>query len=449
MMVLRKLDQIINHMSIKNKKKFGLIILSIILVGCQNISFPDSILPQINNEETVTSSTDSSKLEQPAATPTIQLDTPRELVIWVPPHFDPAADNESGRLLSARLEEFQRDNPHLNLIVRVKTAAGSGSLLETLMYANAVAEDAVPEVIALSRGDMLQAISKNLVFPIEDLSTTIDDSDWYDFSRNMGIFQGTTYGLPFASNVLGIIFQQGLLVNTQPSWEEVNRRFNQIIIPIADPDALVTLALYLSTGGEIVDAQGHQTIDVEKYSEVLSTYDEAYRRGVLPLGLAEIQTDDQAWAYFETTNNSAVISWASRIISNDNEYEMALLPSLGSENYSLATGWVWCLAALDDGDKAEAIRLMEFLIEPDFLRAWSPVSGFLPARPSSLAGWNDSDVKITIGEMLETAHLRPNREHISSIAPEIKNSVLEIIMRQSTPEESAQKLLERLEAIEN
>ena len=32
-----------------------------------------------------------------------------------------------------------------------------------------------------------------------------DENDWYAFAQSMAIYQGSAYGLPFASNVLGLL----------------------------------------------------------------------------------------------------------------------------------------------------------------------------------------------------------------------------------------------------
>ncbi len=114
----------------------------------------------------------------------------------------------------------------------------------------------------------------------------------------------------------------------------------------------------------------------------------------------------------------------------------------------MATGWIWCLSAVDQEMKTEAVQLIRISCCCRLSSRMSPVSGFLPVRMSSLAGFSDSSVKNTISNMLTAARLRPNRDQVSVITPEIKNAVLDVLTRQSTPEESVQKLLERLEASE-
>jgi hypothetical protein len=55
----------------------------------------------------------------------------------------------------------------------------------------------------------------------------------------MAIYQGSAYGLPFASNVLGLLHRPGTLSGDQPSWDEIFRRRDSLIFPGGDADAMV------------------------------------------------------------------------------------------------------------------------------------------------------------------------------------------------------------------
>lgn len=424
-----------------------MVLVAVVLAGCQGESIIDAVFPNTAETEiplqTAEPETDeeTSRLTQ----------TPfpvRDLVVWVPPQFDPSADQPGAQLLNQRLLDYQRDNPQFNIIVRVKAASGPGGLLETLTGASAVAPESLPSLVLLNRAEMTQAISKNLLAPMDELSAVIDEDDWYGFAQDMAIQQGTTYGLPFVSNLLGIIYRQPALESDQPDWDEVMRRFNQLAFSAGDPEALITLSLYLSTGGEIRDAQGHQMVDLDELTEVLSMYAEGSRRGVFSSALVDLQNDDQAWELFRDGESEAVITWANRVFDRYNSYQLAMLPSIGDLPYTTASGWLWCLPAVDEADRQAGAELAEYLVEAEFLAEWSAESGFFPVRPSSLSGWSESPLKITISRMLQSALLRPTRQLTSVISPELKNSVAEVLTRQNTPAESAQKLIERLEVID-
>jgi len=424
-----------------------MVLLAAVLAGCQGESIIDSVFSSTAMSEaplqTAEALTDENIIQPTPTSPPVQ-----DLIVWVPPQFDPSTDNAGARLLNQRLEAYERDNPHVNIIVRVKAASGPGGLLEALTGASAVAPESLPALVLLARADMAQAIAKNLLAPMDELSTVIDEEDWYKFAQEMGIQQGTTYGLPFVSNLLGIVYRQPALDDDQPVWDDVFRRFNQLIFPAGDPEALITLSLYLSAGGEIRDDKGHQMVDLEELAVVLNLYAEGSRRGVFSNGLVEVQNDDQAWDLFQNGVGDGVVTWANRVFGSENAYQLAMLPSLGDQPYTTGSGWLWCLPSAQVEVHQEGIRLAEYLVASEFLAEWSAASGFFPVRPSSLDGWSDSLLKSTISRMLESAQLRPTRQMTSAISPELKNSVAEILNRQSTPAESAQKLIERLEVVD-
>jgi len=417
------------------------------LAACQvEPNLEDVFQPAVKTE--TPRQTDEPLIQDYIIQPTSKSFYNQELVIWVPPFFDPDADHPASRLLKERLLSYQQENPQISIIVRVKSTLGPGSLLETLSNANTVAPNSLPALTLLSLADMTQAISKNLVVPLDNFSSVIDEEDWYGFAQNMGIQQGTIYGLPFVSNLLGIIYRQPVLESDQPDWNELFRRFHSIIFPAGDPEALITLSLYLSSGGEIRDSQGHQMMAPEELSDVLSVYFEASRRGIFSPDLIGLQSDDQAWEIFVNSESDAIITWANRVFSEGESYHLAILPSIGEQPYSSATGWLWCLTTVDEAQQQEAIKLAEYLIAPEFLMEWSPASGFFPVRPSSLNGWSESALKDTVSRMLQSAQPRPSRLLTSIISPELKNSIAEVITLQSTPEKGARKLIERLEVIE-
>ena len=425
----------------------AMVLLAAMLAGCQGESIIDSVFPTTPKSDTLLQTTEPI-INETAPQPTPTSLPVRDLIVWVPPQFDPSTNQAGARLLNQRLEAYERDYPHVNIIVRVKAASGPGGLLETLTGASAVAPESLPALVLLSRADMAQAIAKNLLAPIDELSAVIDEEDWYGFAQEMAIQQGTTYGLPFVSNLLGIVFRAPKMESDQPEWDEVLRRFNQLVFPAGDPEALITLSLYLSAGGEIRDDRGHQMVDLEELAAVLNLYAEGSRRGVFSNGLVEVQNDDQAWDLFQNGVGDGVVTWANRVFSGDNAYQLAMLPSLGDLPYSTGSGWLWCLPSAHEEVHQEEVNLAEYLVASEFLAEWSAASGFFPVRPSSLEGWSDSPLKNTISRMLQSAQLRPTRQMTSAISPELKNSVAEILKGQSTPAESAQKLIERLEVID-
>ncbi len=105
-------------------------------------------------------------------------------------------------LLQARLDEFQRRNPRVSIETRVKAVSGPGGLLDSLTTASAAAPQALPDLVALPRDLLETAALKGLLLPLDNLTTALDDPDWYAYAASLARLQKNIYGLPFAGDAL-------------------------------------------------------------------------------------------------------------------------------------------------------------------------------------------------------------------------------------------------------
>jgi len=102
---------------------------------------------------------------------------------------------------------------------------------------------------------------------------------------------------------------------------------------------------------------------------------------------------------------------------------------------------------LNDRVRIQTLALAEYLSAPDFLALWAPVSGYLPVRPSTIQGFEGPSLQNTILKILVSAQVRPDKPQISEIGAEIKRAISEVLLQQNSPEESAQNIINRLEAL--
>ena len=129
----------------------------LILSGCSGVPkspVAPTAYPSIQLE---TPDATASSWLPPAISPTPE--SPLKLRLWLPPQFDPASDSPAGRLLQARLEQFQRSNPRVLIETRVKAVNGPGGLLDSLTTARAAAPEALPDLVALPR-DLMETAAR-------------------------------------------------------------------------------------------------------------------------------------------------------------------------------------------------------------------------------------------------------------------------------------------------
>jgi multiple sugar transport system substrate-binding protein len=423
-------------------------IAAVLLTGCQGQSALDAAFQQQGKVQNILKNTPTPQIEtaigqaSPLKTPAFS-----NLTIWIPQQFDPEAKSDSAELLNNRFKEFSKNNPNINLDVRIKSGSGPGSILETLMSASVVAPDALPSIILLSRSEMVQAASKNLLIPIEGLSEPVNKDDWFDVSSELGSYQGTLYCLPFAIDALGLVSKNSRLKSDQPPWAEMINQSEQLFIATGDSEALTTLALYMSAGGSITDKNGQPILEKDALVKVLSAYAEAVALSKFSESNLGFQTDDEVWENFLSAKKGTALTWSHHALSDRKNLRLALLPSLGNYPFTLAGGWMWCVTEPHEQDRIISASLIEFLLDPGFLGTWAPVSEFLPVRLSSISNYEDKELQSTIKKMLLAAQVRPDKLEISEIGTEFKIAISEVLQRSNTPEIIAVNAIKRLEAL--
>jgi multiple sugar transport system substrate-binding protein len=427
---------------------FGLSMLMLLVVLTSCTGQPSFSLPFLDLVITPTKVVKPISTLTPAPTQGIAASPtpagPQQLTIWLPPEFNPQSDTRAGRILKSRLDEFSRVN-NVKIEVRIKALSGPSSLLDSLTAANAVAPAAVPSLIALPRSDMENAALKGLLYPLDGVSTLIDESDWYDYARELAMVQGVTFGLPFAGDGLVIVYRSARVIAPPTTWDAVQRLSQPVAIPFGSQQSLTTIALYHSVGGEVEDAQRRPILQADKLVKVLDLYKQGSVHGIYPNWLTQMETDDQVWQAYQEQRVNVAVTWSSFYLANLPPDSAALpLPALGDQPSGMATAWAWAVSDPDPDRRLLSTHLAEWLVETNFLASWSEAAGFLPTRPSSIATWQDQTLKATFSQVALSAHARPSNDLITSLGPVLKEAALKVIRQESDPTQAAAAAAERL-----
>ena len=393
----------------------------IFLAGCSSLApllaqlTPSPVPATASSEGTQTTST-----PEPDATETARPATePRILRVWLPPQFDPNAGTASANLLKQRLADFEAQHPGLEIEVRVKAEEGEANILNALSVTSMAAPSALPDLVALSRPALEAAALKGLLHPIDGLSTTLQDPNWYGYARQLGEIENIGYGLPFAGNVFALVYRSELAKFT--NWEEILASEALLSFPAGDPQGLVGLALYVSGGGEIVTPQGSPILDQDVLTRVLALIEDGLGASMLSPSLAIVGTDAQALQLYRDRNANMVITWASNYRPVSDEHIMPL-PGLDETPYSFATGWMWSLAGSNAENQALAVELAEYLIADEFIGEWTREAGYLPTRPSSVDGQDP-----TIAALVESAKPIPSNDVLSVLGQLMQDALIRVL----------------------
>lgn len=391
-----------------------------------------------------------SAAQTPAATSTGAAESPSsgrvdKLILWLPPEFDPYNDSPAGDLLRERLALFSQQNGGVKIEVRVKAASGPGGLLDSLSAASAAAPRALPSVVALSRADLEAAAIKGLLIPLDGISTAIDETDWYDYARQLAMVQGATYALPFAGDALVLAYRPASVFAPPVDWPAINRLAQPLGFPAGDGQALFVLTLYQSIGGTVEDAQRRPTLQPDRLSQVLQILADGEERGIFPVWLSQYETSGQVWQAYRDQRVNALVTWVSNYLTSLPPDTIAVpLPALDDSPLTLATGWGWAVADPDPARRELSARLVEFLADGNFLAGWTEASGSLPTRPSSLAAWSNQSLKTLLSPVAVSAQARPSSDLLASLGPVLEEATLKVLQGESDPTQAAQAAAERL-----
>lgn len=415
-----------------------IVLLLVLLTGCGNLStgIPTSTVEIIPTKVASLPPTETLLPATPA---------PLTLRLWLPPELDPASGTSAGHILQARLDEFAARRPEARLEVRIKAVEGAGGLVDSLTTANAAAPMSLPDLVALPRPELEAAALKGLLRPFDGLVKPIDETDWFEYARQMARLQNSTFGLPFAGDALILVYRPSAIPNPPRTFSETLSVPGPLIFPAADRQALFTLAQYQANGGEILDEQGRPTLQTQPLSQVLEYYQKGINLDQTPAWLTQYQDDEQAWQGFSTNNAPMGITWISRYLNETPvDASGAPLPTLDGKPYTLGNGWVWAMASPNPEHEKLSAELAEFLSEGDFLAQWTSALGYLPPRASSLQGWRDASQQALANEVVNSVQLLPSEDVLTSLSLPLEQATLQIFKQENDPATAAQQAVEKL-----
>ncbi len=376
---------------------------------------------------------------------------PTTIRIWLPPDFDPTNGSPRANILQGRLDEFVERRSDVRVETRIKDVEGPGGIIDTLGTAGAAAPLAIPDLVALPQHALENAAIKGLLHPFNGLTSAMDDPDWYEYARQLSHLQDNTFGIPFAGDVLILVYRPSILENRPTNWAstlEVSTDASATLsFPAADPTCLVTLTFYQSTGGPILDGENRPTLDALRLTEVLSYYQRAQQSSLMPFWLTQYETDEQSWSAYEENQAEMVITWASRYLQNlPVDSTAAPIPMSTGTPFTLATGWAWALSSPDSDRQVISTQLAEFLSTGAFLAEWVASIGYLPPRPSALAAWEDVTIQTLLNQVSQSAHLVPSLDIITTLGPVLQKATVDILKDQASPTTAADEAAEMLSA---
>jgi len=361
---------------------------------------------------------------------------PRSLRIWLPAQFNPETNTAPAALLKQRLNSFEVQHPGLEIDVRIKSEDGDANLLNSLMITSMAAPNVLPDLIALPRPMLETAVQKKLVRPLNDFSTQLQNSNWYPYAQELAKINGTPYGLPFAGDAWVIIYRPELV--WIKNWDDILLSEGHLMFPGADLQAQVGLSLYMSAGGQLLDAKGHPALDQEILTQVLELFAKGRAATLFPDAVTNISTDSQVLQEYRVRrSNMAIVHFSEYHASQDGLIQP--LMGLKQDHYTFSTGWVWALAGQNPDNQQLSTQLIAFLTADDFLAQWTKETSYLPTRRSTAEQGSDSPIPAII----EAAQPSPSTDTMSVLGPAMEEAITRVLKGEQ-PDAVARSVIEKM-----
>lgn len=362
---------------------------------------------------------------------------PQVLRIWLPEQFNPNANNPAATLLKQRLAEFEAEHPGLQLDIRIKAETGDADLLNSLSVTNMAAQKALPDLVALPRPALEVAAQKGLVHSLDEYSTELQKADWYPYAREVAKVDGTVYGIPFAGDAEVILYRPDLVwIKT---WNDILLSEGHLIFAGADPQAEVGLTLYVSAGGNLLDAQGHPTLDQEILTQVLELFAKGRAATLFPAAATNISSDPQTLQEYRTRRADMAIVRFSDYRADQDGLVQPLMGLKPDTHFTFASGWVWSLAGQNPENQALALELAKFLMDDNFLLRWVPAAGYLPTRRPA----TNRDASSPIPDVIEAMQAGPSSDTVAALGP-LMQEALTRVLNGEQPDAVARSVVEKL-----
>lgn len=364
-----------------------------------------------------------------------------ELIIWLPPQFDPAGTDVSAGLLQARIEEFAAQHSQLRVEMRVKAEEGTGGLFDSLLRAHQAAPLALPDLVLLPHLQLPNAVNSQLVVPLQGLVEEATGEDWYGFARQMASVEEQAFAVPFAADALVLAYRPSAVDQLPASWSALLNARVALGFAAADNESLFTLHQLFSASPE-----NQEEVQLPfGQTELADTFDflaAGQERGVFPFWLTQFQTSDQSWQAFSEGRVPMVAAWTSRTFDSRNvDIAAAPLPTNDGEPFALVQGWVWTITTPHDDRAPLAAELAEYLTTPEFLAQWSSAAGMLPARHSSLAAWAPDEKQALAIQIADVAMALPDQMLVQTWGPPLSEAVSGLLKQELTPEQAMQLVM--------
>jgi ABC-type glycerol-3-phosphate transport system substrate-binding protein len=422
------------------------------VIGCSTLPSPTPSGSVPASTPTAASTAIASTTPSPAPSPVTPGPAPSTLTIWGPIQFSPG-DEQPGRIvLQEQYDAFAADYGDIEALYVPKAASGESGVVDFLLKASYAAPSTLPDMAIVDPFELQPLVSAGLVQPVQDKLAGDLLQDLFAFARESCTFDGQLMGVQFEADIEHLIYYTGALEEPPATWADLFTEPVRYTFTAGGEGGVVNdsfLIQYLAQGGLLFDQDGNPALETSPVQRVLRMYDALRTWDVSPLRVLELSDLEDCWAAYTEGNLavSHISSWrylTSRSVMQETTY--APLPTETGVAATMSRGWAFVIVTDVPERQQVAAQLIESLMEPRNLAAWSAASNHLPTRRSALplTGWPGDYVEF-LESQLESAYYRPSNPKFPELARVLQVAVEGVLSGERTPREAATEAIEALQ----
>jgi ABC-type glycerol-3-phosphate transport system substrate-binding protein len=370
---------------------------------------------------------------------------PQKLTVWVNELVYPLGEGAAADVFAQQIAAFEATHPGLTIDVLRKKNEGKGSSYDYLQTASKVAPAVVPDLAVLDTALLPEIAQNGLAVPLDALVSRQLYDDLYPFAVQASTVDEQWMGVQFeVENVEHAIYNPSKIAAAPLTWSEVFSSGATYIFPAAGQAGLVNdafLIQYLSTGAQLVDANGDPALDRDALTDVLTFYLQGIERGVILTDVLSYATVENCWPKYLQAD--AVISdISSNLYLAVNSGEAMAVPTRDGHAVTLSRGYAWVLTTRDPNRQDLAVKLLEWLMRPANVAAWSRAAGRLPTRRGAFEQMARDPYVIFMHDQLEYAVPYASSDTHQQIYRAMQQAINAVLIDGVLPETAAQGILQ-------
>jgi len=383
--------------------------------------------------------TDSPDVPAVSKTQTPETSQAKRLTIWLPDRLSNRNTNDLLPIFQSQIDEFQANHPNTLVELRLKNSTGPANLMDSLQNASLAAPQVLPDLVLLTREEMEVAALKGLLIPYDGVTDLLSANDWIEPVRQLSAIQGSTFGIPVASDALVFIYPVEEIDPPNPFTQG-----KPTLCFLDDPKAYLPIMLYLNAGGNLSDETGQPVVDQEAFVSMLETISFGRQTGALPSWSMDITQPEDVFRYFTSGRGDSMVTW----------YADTALPILAvsgvspvhvtdEKSASLVKGWFWSMTQPDPSNRTDTVALAEALADEAFLAKLARTADLLPVRKSPAI--LEDPILASKAEIVSSSQPVPDGLFLVTISPVLQDAVRQLFSNILSPEEITTGLMDRLQ----